>query len=288
MTRYETLVAQWRRNLPPGLVVGGGLIVALTLIALFAPQLAPHNPATLFPNGLTAAGTPLPPSRVFPLGTDAYGRDELSRLLYGGRVTLLIAGVSGFFATAIGTVVGIASAYWEGFWGNLIARFTDIVMSLPVTLLAIAMVMVTEPNLGSLIGVIVFVSWSYTARLIRQEVLTIREAEYVAMARALGARDLRVMAVHVLPQVIRTAVARFTLTVSQVVLLASGLSFLGAGVQSPQVDWGLMIAQAQNYYSSDPSLMFWPGLAIILTVAAFSMTGEALAEQLSRTPKVRR
>lgn len=260
--------------------LGLGLVLALVGVSLLAPLLAPHNPATLFANGLTAAGAPRPPSARFPLGTDQYGRDELSRLLYGGRLTLLVAGTAALLATLLGTLVGVASGYLSGFWSEALGRLTDIVMSLPVTLLAIAMVMVATPSVGSLIAVITFVSWAYTARLIRAEVLVIREAPFIEAAHAMAARPLRVMGTHVWPQVARTALVRFTLMVSQVILLASGLSFLGAGIQAPAVDWGLMIAQGESYYGTDPALMLWPGLAIFLTVVGFNLVGEALADRL--------
>jgi peptide/nickel transport system permease protein len=265
-----------RARREPLLIAGAAVAACLVAASVFAPALAPHNPDVLFPYGLTATGLPLGPGGAFPLGTDQYGRDELARLLYGGRASLSVAVVAAALASAIGLVLGLVGGYLGGVWDNAIGRLTDVVMSFPLTLFAIATVLVFHPTVWSLIAVIALVTWTYSARLIRAEVLTLRQADFVQAARALGATDGRIVFRHLAPHVLPTAIVRFTLSVAQSLLLESSLSYLGAGIQPPTPDWGLMIAQSQQYYSVDPLLVFLPGAAILITCLAFTYVGEGL------------
>jgi peptide/nickel transport system permease protein len=274
------LPSKRRLKLDPAGYVGLAIVTLLVAASVLAPYLAPHNPTTLFPNGLRMDGSPLGPSHLFPLGTDRYGRDELSRLLWGGRTTLGIAVTASLLATALGTVVGLLGGFFGGWADELLGRVTDVVMSFPVTLFAIAMVMIVHPSIGSLILVIALIYWTYTARLIRAEVVTLRTMEFVAAAVSVGATPVRVLFRHLLPHVVSTAIVRFTLSISQTILLEAGLSYLGAGVQPPTPDWGLMVAESQTYYATDPMLVIWPGILILLAVVSVNLLGEALRDAL--------
>jgi ABC-type dipeptide/oligopeptide/nickel transport system permease subunit len=235
----------------------------------------------MFPNGISANGGPLGPSFGFPLGTNQYGQDELSRLLWGGRTAIGVSVVSSIIASVLGLTLGALGAYAGGWVDTLIARFTNILMSFPLTLFAVAMVMILAPSVLNIIVIMSVIYWTYTARLVRAEVLTLKEMEFITAARGLGAGRVRILITHVFPNVMDTVLIRFTLSIAQVFLLETGLSYLGVGVQPPTPDWGLMIAQSQGFYMQDPMLVIIPGLAIVLTVVAFNMLGEGIQRALS-------
>ena len=267
--------SQRRRRAYTTLVIAGVLLFCIVAIAVLAPVLAPHNPDRLFPNGLTAGGNPVGPNAEFPLGTDQFGRDELSRLLWGGRPALLISFAASGFSSLVGIMLGTAAGYLGGWVDTLISRFVNILMSFPLTLFAVAIVLIVSPSLVNLIVIIAAIYWTYTARLVRAEILTLREQEFVSAAQALGCSPWRLMVRHLMPNVLDTVIVRAVLTMAQVFLLEAGLSYLGVGVQPPTPDWGLMIAQSQNYYGVDPSLVIYPGLAIVMTVLAVTQVGES-------------
>lgn len=263
-----------RRTTVP-LISGSLVLLSIVAVAILAPSIAPHNPNQLFANGLGPTGGPVGPSREFPLGTDQYGRDELSRLLWGGRSALLVSFTASAIASFWGLLLGTAAGFFGGWVDTVITRLINILMSFPLTLFAVAIVLIVSPSLLNLIVIIAAIYWTYTARLVRAEILTLREQEYVTAAHALGCGPLRIMRRHLMPQVLDTVVVRFVLTVAQVFLLEAGLSYLGVGVQPPTPDWGLMIAESQNYYGSDPGLVMYPGLAIVVTVLAVTTLGES-------------
>lgn len=264
-------------------VAAGAVVLAVVAVAVLAPALSAHNPDILFSNGLTASGMPLGPSKMFLLGTDQYGRDELSRLLWGSRTALFISVAASALASFLGLVLGLIGGYVGGVWDEAIGRVTDVVMSFPVTLFAIATVMVLRPTPFTLTVVIGFIFWTYVARLVRAEVLILREAEFVQAARALGAGTARILSRHLMPHVLSTVIVRFSLGVAQTLLMEAGLSFLGAGVQPPTPDWGLMVAQSESFYQTAPSLVIYPGAAILLTALAFNLLGEGLRTALDPT-----
>lgn len=264
-----------RRRAYTKMAVAGAVVFCLVAIAILAPVLAPHSPDKLFPNGLTSSGNPLGPSREFLLGTDQFGRDELSRLLWGGRPALMISAIASIFSSVVGIVLGTAAGYMGGWVDTMISRFVNILMSFPLTLFAVAIVLIVSPSLINLIVIIAAIYWTYTARLVRAEVLTLREQDFVSAAQALGCSPWRLMVRHLWPNVLDTVIVRGVLTMAQVFLLESGLSYLGVGVQPPTPDWGLMIAQSQNYYGADPTLVIYPGLAIVITIIAVTQLGES-------------
>jgi ABC-type dipeptide/oligopeptide/nickel transport system permease subunit len=259
------------------------LIITLLIIvvAVLAPCLAPKSPTMMFSNGISALGGPLGHSADFPLGTNQYGQDELSRMIWGGRTAIGVSVLASIIAAVLGLVLGALGAYAGGWVDTLIARFTNILMSFPLTLFAVAMVMILKPSVINIIIIMSVIYWTYTARLVRAEVLTLKEMEFITAGRALGAGRMRILITHVFPNVMNTVIVRFTLSIAQMFLLESALSYLGVGVQPPTPDWGLMIAQSQGFYMQDPMLILYPGLAIILTVIAFNQLGHGIQRAFS-------
>ena len=275
--------------------VGVALIVAL---ALFAPLLAPYDPFFQFRgNGLTPNGDPLGPTARFPLGTDKLGRDELSRLLFGARTSLLV-GIGG---TVAATIIGVAIGSVAAFVGDvrrrlrlpggqsisvpipvdsLLMRFTDAVLSFPILLLAIALVAVVGPSLGLVVAIVAGFLWTGIARIVYARVRVLRELDFVTAARALGASPGRVLRRHVLPHLASIVVVYSTLSVAAAILFEATLSFLGVGVPPPSPSWGSMIFDHITYYGSDPRVVLLPGLAIMVTILMFNVLGDALADAL--------
>lgn len=253
--------------------VGAVMIMALTVAAVAAPWLAPFDPLKAVADTF---GDPAPPGGAFLLGTDELGRDVLSRLLYGARVSLLVAAVATSMSLVIGVSVGLCSGYFGRWVDTVLMRMTDVVLSFPALLLAIALAALFEPGLVTIFVVIGVVSWTGVARTVRGEVLSLRERDFVAAARALGAGPLRLILRHVLPNVLPTIVVMGALSTSNTVLLDAGLSYLGLGVPVPTPSWGRMISDSQTYYRVAPWLMVFPGMAIVYAVVAFNFLGYGL------------
>jgi peptide/nickel transport system permease protein len=281
----------------PAFWIGAVGLVVLILLALLAPVLAPHNPDLQFrDNGLTAAGDPVGPSAEFLLGTDRLGRDYLSRLLFGARTSLTVGIGANAIATLIGVLVGATAAYVGnrsvtrrlGRWAvrlpvpvsSLLMRATDVMLSFPALLLAIALVAVIGPSLMLIIIVIASVMWTGTARIVYGRVLVVKELDFVEAARALGASGGRVFFGHILPHVLSLIIVYATLGIAGTVLFEATLSYLGVGVPPPAPSWGTMIADHVGYYATDPRLLMLPGLAIMGTILAFSLLGDALRDAL--------
>jgi peptide/nickel transport system permease protein len=259
---------------------GAALVALFVVAALLAPWLAPHDPLRQFANGLTELGTPRPPGGPFPLGTDDYGRDLLSRLLYGARLSLTIGVAATAIAIAVGTLLGVTAGYFGGAVEALLMRVTDVVMAFPVLLLAIAFVAVLRPSLTSVLLVVGLVNWTPVARVVRGETLAAREALFVEAARALGASHGRIVVQHILPQVAPTLLVLASTSVATTILLDAGLSYLGVGVPPPAPSWGAMLTGGQSYYRTAPWLALWPGLAIVLAVGGFNLLAFSLQRRL--------
>jgi peptide/nickel transport system permease protein len=259
--------------------VGGAMVGLIVLVALGAPWLAPFDPLKAV---APSFGDPAPPGWPFLLGTDELGRDMLSRLLYGARVSLLVAAVATTMTLLIGVAIGVVAGYVGGWVDSALMRLTDVVLAFPALLLAIALAALFEPGLRTLFVVIGVVSWTSIARTLRGEVLTLRERDYVAAARALGGSPLRLMVRHVLPNVLPTIVVMGALSTSNTVLLDAGLSFLGLGVPVPTPSWGRMISDSETYYRVAPWLMIFPGIAIVYAVTAFNFLGYGLLARFGR------
>lgn len=279
------LALAWRRFRRDRLaLVGAAIAVVLVLIAIAAPLLAPYDPAEQFDDGLTLQGLPvpstLPESGRFLLGTDANGRDLLSRILYGARVSLTVGVLANLLAVSIGTLIGATAGYVGGWVEVVLMRFTEIMMAFPTLLLAIALVAILRPSLWIIIFVIGAVYWTWIARVIYGQVLALRRREFVEAARCVGARSGRIIVRHILPHLVPTVIVWGSLGIATNVMLEASLSYLGIGVQPPTPSWGGMIQQGQQFYRTAPWLVIYPGLAIMLTVFAFNLLGDGLRDAL--------
>ena len=266
----------------------GLVVVALVvLMAISAPLLAPYSPDEQMFDGLTLEGAPLPPSTQFPLGTDTLGRDLFSRLLYGARTSLVIGLVANGVAVLIGLLVGILAGYLRGWMGNLMMRFTDLMMAFPALLLAIVLAALLRPSLWIVAMVIALVNWVQVARIVYTETRGLVERDFIVAERSLGAGHGRILFRHILPHLIPTAIVWGTLGIATTVLLEATLSFLGIGVQPPQPSWGNIIFESQSYFQSAPWLVFIPGAVILLTALSFNLVGDALRDILDPTQRGR-
>jgi len=259
-----------------------GLVgVLLVLVAAIgAPLLAPHDPAKQYFEGLTIEGDPLPPSSEYLLGTDTLGRDLLSRVLYGARVSLLVGVLANSAAVFIGLVVGLVAGYFRGWVELVLMRLTDVMTAFPALILAIALAAILGPSLWIVALVIALVNWVWIARSVYAQVLSTAKREFVEAAGALGARTFRVLARYILPQLVSTLMVFGTLGISATVLLEASLSFLGVGVQPPTPSWGGIINESQSYFLNAPWLVIFPGVAILIASLSFNLLGEALRDSL--------
>ncbi len=254
----------------------GALLVATALVG---PALAPFDPTAPVAPQLAE---PQPPGAPFYLGTDDLGRDVLSRLLHGARISLLVGLVAMTVTMVIGTAIGLAAGYFGRAVDVALMRFTDVMLAFPGLLLAVALVAVLRPSLWTIFVVIGLVSWTGVARVVRGETLSLRERDFVAAARALGASHARIVVRHILPNVAPTLVVIAALSTSGTILLDAGLSFLGIGVPPPTPTWGRMMQEAASYYRVAPWLMLFPGLAVLYAVLTFNLIAYGLARGGSR------
>jgi peptide/nickel transport system permease protein len=263
-------------------MVSLGVIVVIILVAVFAPvftAITGHGPDDQYRvTGLTPDGLPMPPSSEFWLGTDDLGRDILVRIVYGARISLLVGVVATALTVAIGVVVGLAAGYLGGLVDTVLARIVDVVLSVPFLLVAIALVSITGPSLTVVILVIGFFSWASVARIVRGQVLSLREREFVEAARSLGASDTRIMFVDILPNVLAPVIVYTSLLVPVVIVTQATLSFLGLGLPPPTADWGGMINEAVPYYQTSWWFVIFPGAALLITTLAFNLLGDGVRD----------
>jgi ABC-type dipeptide/oligopeptide/nickel transport system permease subunit len=258
-------------------LIGVAVVALLVLAALAAPLIARHDPIEIdLAHQLTR------PSLAHPMGTDFQGRDIWARLVYGARVSLAVGLVSQGIALALGVTLGLIAGYYGRWVDEVVMRLADVTLAFPTLLLLIAMVAALEPSMGVVFVTIGLVGWAGMARLVRGQVLVVRGLEYVQAARALGARDRRVIVRHVLPQVIAPVVVAATLGMAGAIMAEAALSFLGLGVQPPTPSWGAMIADGRdlNQLRTAPWTSVFPGLAIGATVLGFNLLGDALRDAL--------
>jgi peptide/nickel transport system permease protein len=259
-----------------------GVIVFVILVAVFAPVVASitgHPPNEQYrQTGLTADGLPKGPTSEFVLGTDDLGRDILVRIAYGARISLLAGVASTALTVAIGVIVGLAAGFLGGIVDTILARLIDVVLSVPFLLVAIALVSVTGPSLTIAILVIGFFSWASVARIVRGQVLSLREREFVEAARSLGASDRRIMFIDILPNVLAPVIVYATLLIPVVIVVQATLSFLGLGLAPPTPDWGGMISEAQAYYTTAWWFIVFPGAALLITTLAFNLFGDGVRD----------
>lgn len=257
--------------------MGVVLLVALGLSALLTPYLAPQDPNE---QDRVVETRFQPPSTAHPLGTDRFGRDVLSRVLYGARVSLGIGTVAVLIAVTLGTSVGAAAGYLGGWIDGAAMRTVDLLLSFPRLVLLITVVALFEPSIALVTVVLGLTGWMGTSRVVRGEVLSVREEPYVAAARSLGYGDGRILLRHVLPNAMSPVIVSATLGVGHAILAEAALSFLGLGVQPPTPSWGSMVAAGRDVMLDAWWITTFPGLAIVLTVMSFNLVGDGLRDMM--------
>ena len=262
-------------------VLGAILIAFAYLAALLAPILAPHDP-NLIPLDQDRM---LPPGGVYPLGTDERARDILSRLLFGARISLSIGFVAVGISVTIGTLVGAVAGFAGGRVDTLLMRFVDLVLAFPRLILLITIIALFEQSIFLIVAVLGLTQWPGTARIVRGEVLSLREREFVEAARALGFRGRRIVFRHLIPNALAPVIVAATLGIGNTIVLEAGLSFLGLGVPAPTASWGTMLEGGKDVIASAWWITTFPGLAIVFTVVAFNLVGDGLRDALD--PRLR-
>jgi peptide/nickel transport system permease protein len=277
--------ALFRGLLRPDFIVGAAIVGFWTFCALAPGLLSPGDPTTIDPDGLTLIGEPKPPGADgFPLGTDPIGRDYLTRLVYGAQVALTMALVPNALALGLALLVGVTAGVVRGRLEFVLMRVTEAIMVLPGFLIAMAIIATFGSSTTVLILTIVSFSWTYAARVIHGETLRLREMLYVDAARSVGAGNLRIAILHIVPHLRPLLIVYFTINASFMVLLEAGLGFLGFGVQPPTPSWGLMLAEARDQFFY-PWLMVLPGVCLASLCIGFYLVGQAL--QAAGLPRVK-
>ena len=276
MNGARTSEQWWHRVLRSrNFVIGMTIFIALVIIAILAPLIAPFDPLEQNYAEATQA-----PSLHHLFGTDEFGRDIFSRVIFGTRIDLQVGIISVIAPFVIGIGLGAASAYYGGFVDTLIMRLVDVVQGFPFIVIIVAIVAALGPGLNNMYIAVAIIAWIVYARLIRGEILVEKQKEYVTSARAIGANDWRVMTRHLLPNTITTSIVFSMADVALYILLAASLSFLGLGAQPPSPEWGAMITEGQNFMTTAWWMSALPGLAIIITGVALSFIGDGLADIL--------
>jgi ABC-type dipeptide/oligopeptide/nickel transport system permease subunit len=276
-------------------LVALGFIVFLVALAIFAPLVidlvgarGPNEQGTRY---LDSIGTPTGPSSKNIFGVDPLGQDVFSRVLYGARVSLKVALIATALSVFLGVIVGMVAGYFRGWVDTVLSRLIDVLLAFPILLLALGIASacslgegclggIVTPGLNVVIFVIAFVNWTYIARIIRGQVLTLREKEFVEAARSLGAGHMRILFRELLPNLVAPIIVYSTLVIPQNILFEAALSFLGVGVQPPDASWGKMIADATSIFDTAWWFMVFPGVALLLTVLAFNLLGDGLQDAL--------
>ena len=255
-------------------LTGLAILLGLMVVALFANQLAPYSPYT---GDLTTTRL-LAPSRTYWLGTDDQGRDILSRLVHGSRITLLVVMLVAVLAAPIGLLVGTVAGYAGGLVDAVLMRITDIFLAFPRLILALAFVAALGPGIENAVVAIALTSWPPYARISRAETLTVRRADYIAAVRLMGASPMRIVLRHIMPMCVASVIVRVTLDMAGIILTAAGLGFLGLGAQPPTPEWGAMIANGRLYVLDQWWVAAAPGAAILIVSLAFNLIGDGLRD----------
>jgi ABC-type dipeptide/oligopeptide/nickel transport system permease subunit len=277
-------------------MAGLAFIIALFLVAVFAPLIVKvagvPGPNEINNEALDDFGLPTGPSAEHPFGVDPLGRDVFARTLYGARVSLLVAVVSTLIATGVGVTAGLLAGYFRGWVDTAVSRTMDVLLAFPVLLLALGLASacslgdgcargLIKPGIPVVVFVISLVSWTYIGRIVRGQVLSLREKEFVESSRSLGASDRRIVFRELLPNLVVPIIVYATLILPTNVLFEASLSFLGVGVQPPTASWGAMISDATGIFDTAWWYMLFPGLALLLTVLAFNLVGDGLSDALN-------
>ncbi len=272
----------WRRFKKNKLaILGGCLVLGLFAVAIFAPAIAPCNPDFIDVNQILQA-----PSSNHFLGTDDLGRDVLSRLIYGTRISLSVGFVAVIVATLIGIILGSLSGYYGGMIDSLIMRLVDIMLSVPTFFLLLTVIALVGPGIFIVMLVIGLTGWMSVARLVRAEFMTLKTREFVFAARSIGASDIRIIFKHILPNAMSPVYVSFILGVASAILMESGLSFLGFGVQPPTPSWGNILTAGRENMEVAWWLILFPGLAILITCLSYYIFGEGIRQALDPKLKI--
>ena len=273
----------WKRLKKNKLAVIGAIWILFVIVValtadLWAPQLL--GSPTDIDTTTVAQSSKLPPSLEHPFGTDATGRDQLVRVIYGARVSLAVGVIATIISTAIGLVMGALAAFYGGWFDTIIMRLADMFLAIPYTLFVITMLAVIGQGIQNVFIAIGVLGWPSIARVFRSAILSVKENDYVDAARAMGASDLRIIARHIFPNSVASIVVYATMNIGGAILTESALSYLGMGVTPPTPSWGIMIQDGQTFLQTQPWLMIMPGLAILTTVLAFTLLGDGLRDAL--------
>ncbi|WP_082631829.1 oligopeptide ABC transporter permease [Cytobacillus praedii] len=280
--------ASWKRFKKNKLAVFGAIVlITLLIVSVLAPILAPHNPYESTKGELGLFDVLAPPSGEHLLGTDSLGRDMLSRIIYGGRVSLTVAFVAVMIATFTGVLLGVVAGYYGKWVDTVIMRITDVVICFPVLFLAITVATILKPSLFNVIIIIGLVSWTTMTRLVRGEVLRLREMEYIEATKAMGQSDFIIIIKHILPNIMAPIIVQGTLQTAEAILTESALSFLGVGVQQPIPSWGNMLNEATSIMVLQFKPWVWmpAGFAILLTILCINFVGDGLRDALDPKEK---
>jgi peptide/nickel transport system permease protein len=269
MNLWETL---YRNKL---MLAGSGLVLLLLFISLLAPWLAPYDPGQIDLTNVLAS-----PSLQHLFGTDQLGRDVLSRMIWGARISLKVGFVATGVAIIIGTILGAVAGYYGGWVDSVIMRFVDIMLCFPTFFLILAVIAFLEPSIWNIMIIIGLTGWMGVTRLVRADFISLRERDFVKAARAIGAGDLRIIFLHILPNAMASILVAATLGIAGAILTESALSFLGIGVQPPTPSWGNILTAGKDNIDIAWWLSFYPGLAILITVVGYNLLGEGIRDLL--------
>jgi peptide/nickel transport system permease protein/oligopeptide transport system permease protein len=256
-------------------IIGFGIVVFLILIAVCAPIVTPYDPYTINLDEQLLA-----PSAKYWLGTDRFGRDLLTRIIYGTRISLMIGLVPSLLSMILGAGLGIISGYYGGKIDFIIMRFADVMIAFPSLLLAMVVMYTLGASLFNIFIALSLVGWAGTARVVRSQTLSLKEKEFIEAARAIGVRKRTIMVNHIFPNCLPSLIVLFTLRIPEAIMYESSLSFLGVGAQPPTPSWGLLVSKGKEYIFSSPWVAIMPGVAILITVLAFNFMGDGLRDAL--------
>jgi len=272
----------WNRFCTNRFALAGALVVlTLFVLSFLAPFITPYDP-----DAIDAYRVLLPPSSGNWFGTDELGRDVFTRVLYGARISLKVGFVAVGIAVLIGTVIGLVAGFYGGWLDTILMRFVDVMLCFPTFFLILAVIAMLEPSIWYIMIIIGLTGWMGVARLVRAEVLSLRERDFVMAARAMGASDLRIIFRHIFPNAMTPVLVSATLGVAGAILTESALSFLGIGVQPPTPSWGNILTSGKDYIEFAWWLSLFPGLAILVTVLSYNLLGEGIRDALD--PRLRR
>jgi peptide/nickel transport system permease protein len=267
------------------LMIGGAITLVIVLVAIFAPLLSPYDPITQ----ADLLHAEEPPNRSFLFGTDTQGRDILSRVIHGARVSLSIGLITQCLNSLIGVLLGLTAGFVGRWWDDVVMGLTNIMLSIPALVLALAIMAVLGPGLFNVFLALGFTNWSYSCRVTRSQVLAARSLDYVTAARALGQGRARIMLIQILPNIVGPILVIATLGVAYAILTEASLSFLGLGAQPPTPSWGGMLSTAREQLFTAPWISIFPGLAIFVTVLGLNLLGDGLRDVLDpHTTRTRR